>query len=465
MILHFLGANRQVTGSRYLLEAAGKRVMIDCGMFQERSHLARNWEPSPGPPDTIDVMLLTHAHLDHVGLVPKLVRDGFGGHVHATPPSIDLAAIVLQDSARIQEEDAAYKRRRHRREGRRGPHEPAALYTPEDAELALKRFRQVHYGKPLDLAPGLQVRYHDAGHIIGSAMLEITVGEGAKVRRLVMSGDIGTWDRPLMEDPTLFSGADAVVMESTYGNRDHEGERDVASVLERVINETVQRGGNVVVPTFAIDRAQELMYHLSRLTHEARIPRLTVFLDSPMAIGATTVYKRYRHLLDDGTQDMLEAGRHPFQFPGLHFSRRADESRAINSIRGSCVILAGSGMCTGGRIKHHLRQNIEHPESTILFVGYQAEGTLGRHILRGEERVRIHGRTYQVRARVERLNGLSAHADRSDLLRWLGALQSPPERVFLTHGEMKAATALADDIRESHGWSVEIPEYGEVVEL
>lgn len=465
MRLHFLGANHQVTGSRHLLHAGGKNILVDCGLFQERAFQSRNWDPFPIPPSDIDVLLLTHAHLDHCGLIPKLVREGFKGDILGTPPTLDLARIIWEDSARIQEEDAAYKKRRHEREGRKGPHPVAPLYTVAEAQHAMKQLQIALYDKPIDLGGGVTVVYREAGHILGSAMLEVSVREHGKDTVIVFSGDVGVTDRPLLKDPYRFAHADYVLMESTYGDRDHEEGADPLTKMEQVVNETVERAGNLIVPTFAIDRAQELLYHLSELAYAGRIPRVTVFMDSPMAIRATTIYKRFAYLLDDETKALLDSGKHPFQFPGLHFVRTPDESRSINSIRGSAIILAGSGMCTGGRVKHHLRQNIERPETTILFVGYQAAGTLGRRIVQGDKQVRIHGREYAVNARVEQLQGLSAHADRKGLLEWIEAFAEPPKALFLTHGEEKAATSLAEHIRKSKGWNVQIPEYGSEYEL
>jgi metallo-beta-lactamase family protein len=463
--LHFLGANRQVTGSRYVLEAGGLRIMIDCGLFQERCCLDRNWAVCPIDPSKIDVLLLTHAHLDHCGLIPKLLKDGFRGSILATPPTIDLARLVMEDTADIQEEDAAYKKKRHERESRRGPHPEVPLYTKQDVANALPLFRIAEYGDERALNDRVRVTYRDAGHILGSAMLDITVQEGPNTRRIVFSGDIGPVDRALHHDPATFDRADYVIMESTYGDRDQVNGGTVRENLARVINDTVERGGNIVIPTFAIDRAQELMLHLGELVRDERIPRLTVFLDSPMAADATTIYKRFDHLFDDDARTMFEHGRHPFQFPGLHFVRSVSESQAINAIRGSCIILAGSGMCTGGRIKHHLRHNIDRPESTVLFVGYQSKDTLGRHILDGEKEVRIHGRPHAVRAKIERLYGLSAHADRAGLLNWAQALKSPPDHVFLTHGEEGPANALKQAIEAKPGYRAAVPDYLDVVEL
>jgi metallo-beta-lactamase family protein len=463
--LHFLGANQQVTGSRYVLEAGGLRVMIDCGMFQERCCLDRNWGPSPVPPGDVDYLLLTHAHLDHCGLIPRFVGEGFGNPILATAPSIDLARLVLEDSARIQEEDAGYKRKRHRRERRKGPHPEIPLYTSEEVQSALRLLRLVTYGKTISLNDHVEVQYHDAGHILGSAMLEVTAKEAGQSRRLVFSGDIGQRNRPLVEDPAVVTRADFVVMESTYGDRDHESSDDVLDRFAQVVNDTVERGGNVVIPTFAIDRAQAILFYLAKLVADTRIPRMTTFLDSPMAIDATGIYKDYKHLLDDETHRLLERGEHPFQFAGLHFVRNSRESRAINSIQGSCIIMAGSGMCTGGRVKHHLRQNIGRPESTVLFVGYQGRETLGRAIVDGARKVRIHGRKYPVRAKIEQLHGLSAHGDRTDLLRWLGHFASPPRRVFLTHGDADAALELARQIEQRLNWNTTVPEYLDVVDL
>ncbi len=465
MKLHFLGANRQVTGSRYCLEAAGHKVLIDCGMFQERPFQDRNWEPSPVPPGDIDAMLLTHVHIDHSGLIPRLVGQGFNGPIHCTRPSVDLAEVMLRDSAKIQEEDAAYKKRRHKREGRKGKHPEIPLYTVVEVEKALPLFQPTPYAKPVEVADGITVVFHDAGHILGSAMLEVTVTENGQSRRVLFSGDIGQWNKPLIRDPSLLDQADYVVMESTYGDRDHQQRGEIDVQLADVINDTVGRGGNVVIPTFAVERAQELMYYISRLVHEDRIPDITIFLDSPMAVDVTDIFRRYRDCFDQETWDLITSGDTPLHFPGLRMAHSTEESKAINEHTMPCVIMATSGMCTGGRIKHHLRQNIGRPESTILFVGYQGNGTLGRQILDGNRQVRIHGRQWPVRAKVAQIYGFSGHADRSGLLRWIGNLEQAPRQVFLTHGEQSAANSLAQQINSQFGWPVSIPEYQSVAEL
>ncbi|MFN3167793.1 MAG: MBL fold metallo-hydrolase RNA specificity domain-containing protein [Phycisphaeraceae bacterium] len=465
MRLQFLGANRQVTGSRYLVEAAGLRVMIDCGMFQERPFLNRNWEACPVPPESIDVLLLTHAHLDHVGLLPRLVMQGFTGKVSAVEPSVDLAEVILLDAAKIQEEDAAYKKRRHKKEGRRGKYPEEPLYTAEDAEKALPLFRGVQYNEAVQLSPHVQAVFHQAGHILGSASIELQVNEHGKSRTILFSGDVGQWNKPLIEDPALAPQADYVVVESTYGDRNHPPAQQVDLDLERIVRETANRGGNVVIPTFAMERAQELMFHISKLVHDDRIPDLKVFLDSPMAINVTKIFKQYRHYMDDDTRKLFEQNTPPLQFPGLHLTRTVEASKAIAYERMPCIIMASSGMCTGGRIKHHLRHNITREESTIVFVGYQATRTLGRQILNGDREVRIHGRFWPVRARIEQISGLSAHGDKDDLLHWLSGIKQPPRTLFLTHGEEQASLAFADTIQRTLGWRTSVPEYQEVVEL
>jgi metallo-beta-lactamase family protein len=460
MKLTFLGAARQVTGSCYLLEAGRLRLLIDCGLYQERSFLSRNWEPMPVAASNVDYLLLTHAHLDHSGLIPKLVRDGFAKRILSTPASRDLAEIILMDAAHIQEEDAEFKKRRHRGEQRQGPHPVVPLYTTADAKSALELFKTVRYNEPKQLNEHVTVTFHDAGHILGSAMLELTIDENGRSRTLVFSGDIGQQNKPIIRDPSVFDRADYVVMESTYGDRNHEGEeKTIEDQLCEAINRAVAAGGNIVIPTFAVERAQELMFYLGRLVRADRIPHLMAFLDSPMAVDVTEVFRRHQECMDEGSQRLLASGGQLFRFPGLSLVRAVQQSKAINRIRGSCIIMAGSGMCTAGRIKHHLAKNISRPESTILIVGYQAGGTLGRQLVDRLPVVRILGAKHEVRAHVEEIHGLSAHADQRGLMTWLGHLQSKPRCVFLTHGEQTAAEELAGQIRSKWGWHVVVPSH------
>ena len=466
MKLHFLGANRQVTGSRYCLEVAGERVMIDCGMFQERPFADRNWESCPVPADQCGSLLLTHVHIDHSGLIPRLVGEGFWGPIYATSASVDLAEPMLRDAAGIQVEDAAYKKRRHQREGRRGKHPEVPLYTEVEVEQALPLLQRVEYGKPVEVTPNVSATFHDAGHILGSAMIEVNARENGRTRRIIFSGDIGQWDKPLVRDPTTFDSADYVIMESTYGDREHEDGGDVATQLAGVINDTHRRGGNVVIPTFAVERAQELMYFLGGLVRSHRIPEMPVFLDSPMAIDITDIYRRHPECYDEEMRRLLAEGTSPLRFAGLTMTHTTEESKAINDAPGPAIIMSTSGMCTAGRIKHHLRQNITRPECTILFVGYQANGTLGRQIVDGNPYVRIHGKDHPVRAKVAKIFGFSGHADRSGLVRWIGSFStSPPRHVFLTHGEESAALSLAGRIGSQFGFAVTVPEYQTEVEL
>lgn len=462
MKLTFLGAARQVTGSCYLLEAGRLRLLIDCGLYQERSFLSRNWDPTPAAASNIDYLLLTHAHLDHCGLIPKLVREGFAKQILSTPATRDLAEIILMDAAHIQEEDAEFKRRRHGRERRKGPHPVVPLYTTRDARSALGLFKTVRFNEPKRLNEHVTVTYRDAGHILGSAMLELTVHENGKNRTLVFSGDIGQQNKPIIRDPSVFDRADYVVMESTYGDRNHDGaETTIEDQLCDAINRTVTAGGNILIPTFAVERAQELMYYLGLLVRENRIPHLLAFLDSPMAVDVTEVFRRHQDCMDEESQRLLASGEPLFQFAGLSLVRDVQESKAINRIRGSAIIMAGSGMCTAGRIKHHLVNNIARPESTILIVGYQAHGTLGRQLVDRVPVVRILGAKYEVRASIGEIHGLSAHADQNGLMTWLGHLNSKPRCVFLTHGEESAADELARQIRSKWGWRVEVPSHGD----
>ena len=463
--LSFLGAARNVTGSRFLVEADGLRILVDCGLYQERDLRGRNWDPFPIPPKTIVAVLLTHAHLDHCGLLPKLVREGFGGKIYCTAATAEIARIILLDSAHIQEEDAEYKRRRHQREGRKGRYPEVPLYTTADAEKCLPLFSAVKYDQPVRINNAAEAVFRDAGHILGSSMIRLKIAQNGDERTILFSGDVGRHDMPIIEDPSEFHQADYVLVESTYGDRLHEKAEDVDNRLAEVINATKQAGGNIIIPSFALERSQDLLYHLNELLLADRIPRLMVFLDSPMAIRVTEVFKDHPELFDDDMAERIRKQLSPFDFPGLKMTRATSESKAINHITGTVIVIAGSGMCTGGRVKHHLVNNITRPECTILFVGYQAVGTLGRHIVNGAEEVRILGRKHPVRAKIVRISGFSAHADKNELFRWLSGLKKAPKRVFVVHGEEESAEHFRDYVSEKTGWDVSVPEYGDEVIL
>jgi len=463
--LTFLGAAQNVTGSQYLIETNNAKFLVDCGLYQERELTGRNWGPFLFPPEKLDAVLLTHAHLDHCGLLPRLVREGFNQAIYCTGATSEITRIMLLDSGKIQEEDADFKRRRHKKESRKAPYPEIPLYTRDDAEAVSPLFSPVKYGQNVQIGDGVEATFYDAGHVLGSAMVRLKIEQNGEARTILFSGDIGRRNKPILNDPTLFDEADYVIVESTYGDRLLESPQDAANQLAEAINTTVRRGGNIVIPSFALERSQELLYYLSKFRLEGRIPHLKVFVDSPMAVEVTGVFERHPELFDEEMKKLLRQQSSPFDFPGLNLVGTVEESKAINHMDDSVIIIAGSGMCTGGRIKHHLVNNITREESTILFVGYQAAGTLGRHIVGGTKRVRILGQYYPVRARIAQLNGFSAHADRDGLVRWLSSLRKPPRRVFVTHGELDASQNLAGLIRSRHAWETIVPSYQEQVFL
>ena len=462
--LKFLGAAQNVTGSRHLVEVNGTKVLVDCGLYQERQFAERNWAPFTVDPKQIDAVLLTHAHLDHCGLLPKLVKEGFSGKIYGTSATCEIARIILLDSAKLQEEDAEFKNSRHQKEGRDVP-QVKPLYTIEDAEACFNNFSPVAYREEVTIIDGVTATFYNAGHVLGSAIIKLKVADGSEERTILFSGDMGRPGRPIVCDPTVFDKADYVLVESTYGDRVHQETSDIKSIIAETINDAMERGGNIIVPSFALERSQELMYYLSQLIEEDRIHHLIVFLDSPMASKITEVFSHHPEMFDLGMQERMANHRSPFKFSGLKFVETSDESKAINNIKGTVMVIAGSGMCTGGRIKHHLANNIEDAKNTIMFVGYQAVGTLGRSILEGEKEVRILGQMRTVMAKIVKINGFSAHADKDELLKWLVELKEAPRRVFVVHGEMKSANKFGEFVRRNTGWQVTVPAYNDEFEL
>jgi metallo-beta-lactamase family protein len=459
--LTFLGAAQNVTGSQYLVQSNNTSFLVDCGLYQERELTGRNWSPFAIPPGSLDGALLTHAHLDHCGLLPRLVREGFNKAIYCTGATAEITRIMLLDSGKIQEEDADYKRRRHEKENRKGPYPEIPLYTKDDAEAVYPRFSPVKYGQTVSLGDGVEATFYDAGHVLGSAMIKLKIGQNGQTRTILFSGDIGRQNKPIINDPTLFDKADYIVIESTYGDRLLEPPEDAANHLAEVINDAAEKGGNIIIPSFALERSQEILYYLNEFQLDGRIPHPTVFVDSPMAVEVTGVFERHPELFDEEMKKRLRQQKSPFDFPGLKLTGTADESKAINRIDSGAIIIAGSGMCTGGRVKHHLVNNISREESTILFVGYQAAGTLGRQIVDGAKKVRILGQYYPVKAKIVQLNGFSAHADRDELVGWLSSLGKPPRRVFVTHGEPDSSQNLAGLIKSRYGWEAVVPSYQE----
>ena len=462
MQISFHGADREVTGSCHLVECAGKSILIDCGLFQGRRELDEdNHDEFDFDAAAIDFLLLTHAHLDHCGRIPLLTRRGFRGEIITTAATRELARLVMLDAAHLQEEEERYQARR---KARNKPYrEHVALYTVLDALNSTERFgRTASYEKPLQLAPGIRATFYDAGHILGSASVFLELEEDGRQRGVLFSGDLGNTDRPLLGDPAPPGGADVVVMETTYGNRDHKPLEPSVRELYEAISSALDRGGNVIIPTFALERAQELLFYLREGVEQGQLPgSLQVFLDSPMAISATEIFGHHPECYDAEVAGMFRDGRDPFDLPGLHFTRETAESMALNQISSGAVILAGSGMCTGGRVVHHLRHNLGRRESSVVFVGYAAHGTLARRIIDGARQVRIYGHDIPVRAAIYTINGFSAHADQDELLAWHRRTGSP-ERTFLVHGEEDVMEVFAGLLQDTE---VELPSFGQRFDL
>ncbi len=459
MRLTFNGAARMVTGSCYLLEAAGKKILIDCGMFQGAKDINRlNYEPFGFRPKEISCLLLTHAHIDHSGLIPKLVKMGFRGRIIATPPTIDLAKIMLEDSAHVNEDDTMHENKRRLRMGL-PPREP--LFTIRDVQAASRLFRPVPYDSPCNIGDGLQMTFRNAGHILGSAIIELSATEAGKTRRLVFSGDLGQWDTPLLDNPALIGGADYVLIESTYGDRLHSAVKTRGDMLSEVVDETFRKGGKLLIPSFAVERTQELLYYLHGMARDRELPAESVFLDSPLAIDATRIFSRNMNYFSQGLRKEFTD---PFGFRNLKYLRTAQESQTMNEYPKPCMIIAGNGMCTGGRIRYHLKYHLWKPENTLLFVGYQAEGSLGRVILEGADVVRMMGMEVAVKAEVRQIDSFSSHADSKELVRWACGFKERPKKMFIVHGEESSSLGLEKTL-QGLGFETHVPVLGETVEL
>jgi metallo-beta-lactamase family protein len=459
--LTFLGATGTVTGSKYLLEAGGERLMIDCGLFQGEKELRlRNWDPLPIPPSSIQWLVLTHAHLDHTGYIPRLMKDGFRGQIYASPATVDLSKLVLPDSGHLQEEDAAYANKKGF-----SKHDPALpLYTHDEAVKSLESFRAIDESKPLELSSHFTLRCLSAGHILGARMIEVTVRENGSVKRMLFSGDLGRFPQLILREPVVpEDGFDYMLLESTYGDRLHPRD-DVGARLASIVEGTAQRGGTVVIPSFAVGRTQELLYLFRELIDQRKMHSLPIHVDSPMAIDVTDLYRRHEEDHDLQTEALEAQGIKPFSPPDVHFDRSVEDSKALNDARYPMVIISASGMATGGRVVHHLERCLPDHRNTILFVGFQAAGTRGRLIQAGQP-VKMYGQYIHIRARIETLEHLSGHADYGEILGWLHKFQKPPGKTFLVHGEPKAAESLRQKVAQELQWDVSVGSYLQKVQL
>lgn len=474
MKVTFCGATKTVTGSNFLVEGAGKKFLVDCGLYQGGAKdEIKNEEPFPYDINEIDFMLLTHAHIDHSGRIPKLYKEGYRNPIYATNATCDLCAIMLPDSGHIQETETEWK---NRKRIRRGEEELVPIYDAETAAKSLELFKGEPYNQIIELDDDIHVRFNDAGHMLGSSTIEIWIRENGENKKIVFSGDLGNNDIPLLAEPTMIQDADFLVMESTYGNRLHIKNENKAKTFINIVTDTIKNGGTVVIPSFAVGRTQEILYELNKIKDSEddspefeRKYRLLmntpVYVDSPLAISATEVFKENMDLFDEETQELIKRGDNPLEFPGLKFTQTVEESKALNESDESAIIISASGMCEVGRIKHHLKHNIWNPKNTILFVGYQAPGTLGRKIVDGAKTVKIFGEEVAVNARVEYIEGYSGHADQAGLLHFVDSFVKKPNHIFLVHGEEESQKALRDKINENFDLPVSIPDYCESFDL
>lgn len=473
MKVTFLGAAKTVTGSNFLVEGAGKKFLVDCGMYQgSAADELENSDPFAFNVDEIDFMLLTHAHIDHSGRIPKLYNEGYRNPIYATKATCDLCSIMLPDSGHIQEMEIEWKNRKRLRKGEKTL---PPLYTAEDAAKSIEIFSPVQYDQLIEIDENIHVRYNDAGHMLGSAIIEVWINENGQQKKLVFTGDLGNNDIPLLSSPTMIDDADYLVMESTYGSRLHLRNDDKAEMFLNIVYETLERGGTVVIPSFAVGRTQEILYELNKIketehssefyTKYQKLMTVPVYVDSPLAISATEVFRENMNLFDEETQEMIASGDNPLEFPGLEFTRTADESKELNAKNESAIIISASGMCEVGRIKHHLKHHLWDPNSTILFVGYQAPGTLGRKLVDGEKKVKIFGEDIVVNAKIEYIEGYSGHADQEWLMNFIYSFIKKPKHIFLVHGEPEGQIVLKNKIEQEAKIPVTIPSLGETYDL
>jgi len=459
--LTFLGAVETVTGSRFHLDIDNKKYLVDCGLFQgEKKNRLKNWDPFPVDAGEIDRVFLTHAHIDHTGYLPRFCKEGFNGQIHSTHATAELCKIMLVDSAHLQEEDAYWANKRGF-----SKHEKALpLYTIADAESTQKYFKPCHYGEDLFIERDIRVKFRNAGHILGSSFVDIKRINGDKSRKILFSGDFGRPDHPVLPEPDQVYNVDYLIVESTYGNRLHD-EDDPIDALVRVIKESVKRRGVLVIPSFSIGRTQTLLYTIRELEENNRIPVLPIYIDSPMAINATKIFdKRITDFNLIARKEHIK-GKKIFQTANLHICPSVDESKAINGVKEKAIIISASGMVTGGRILHHLAERLPYRENTVLFIGYQAEGTRGRTILNKKPTVKIHGREVPINAKIENISGFSGHGDYQEILSWLMAFNKPPQKTFIVHGDPESSQGMADKIKDYLGWNVVIPKFDQSFEL
>jgi metallo-beta-lactamase family protein len=456
--IEFLGAAGTVTGSKYLVRSGNKRILVDAGIFQgPRQWRERNWDPTPWDPESIDAVLLTHAHIDHTGMLPRFVSQGLRAPVFATKATRDLCTVLLPDSGRLQEEEVTF-RRKHKASRHA---DPQPLYTEKDANAALALFKSVKFDERREVLPGVFARFKRMGHILGAASITLEI-DG---RTINFSGDIGRYDVPILTDPEPVDFGDLLLIESTYGDREHH-DGDPKNALARVINEAENRGGALLIPSFAVGRTQLLLYYIRELKEEKRIPNIPVIIDSPMADDATKIYRENPGCYDEEAFAVFEkSGKSPFEPSKMHFTQNRDESITLNSIREPMILISASGMLTGGRVLHHLKHRISDPASTILFVGYQPPGGRGEWIQRGSESLRVFGQETPIHAHVETISGLSAHGDKSELLRWCQESSGTPGQVAVVHGESDSAKAFSETLRADFGWKTSVPYYRDVIEL